>query len=123
MAQDIVSALLHEPLWCACGAAYANGMHTVYPAHVYLFGTFYLVTVRIDAATFVEQHLAVRAFSSTYEKNKIVLRGERSNIRHAIGYLSADGIEAPKGCHRRYMRPNIVYNAVEIIKAFRGLRV
>ena len=97
MVQNIVFTFFHEPLRSARGTAYTDGMHTVYPFHIYLLGSLYLVTVGVDAATFVEQHLAVGTLSAAHKKDKVVLRSERSDVGHAVGHLPTDGIKAAKG--------------------------
>ena len=67
MPQDSLFALFHQPFWRTGGAANANGAYPFKPVKVYLLGAFYLVTVGVDAPTFVEKHLAIGAFSATYE--------------------------------------------------------
>ena len=61
MFQDSLFALFHQPFWRTGGAANANGAYPFKPVKVYLLSAFYLITVGVDAPTFVEKHLAIGA--------------------------------------------------------------
>src|SRR3712207_699418 len=106
---DALPALIHEPFRRAGGTADTNRLLVFEPLRAYIVGTFYLITVRIYRLTFIEKHLAVRAFFTTYEEYHIVARGKRGNVGHAVGHLSANGVKALKGGTVGYMRLNVIY--------------
>ena len=71
-----ISALFHQPLGCAGGAADADGVHALKPFFLDFLRSLNEVTVWIYTLTFVEEHLAVAALASAHEKHQVVARGE-----------------------------------------------
>ena len=70
---DTLLTLLHKPFGSTCGSTDAHGMHIVgKPRHVYLISTFYLIAVRIDAVTLLEQYLTIATLSSRHKQYKVV---------------------------------------------------
>ena len=60
---------------------------------LYLLGTFYQMTIGIDAPTLIEKHLTITAFATTHKEYKVVALGKSTDIGHAIGHLAAYRIE------------------------------
>lgn len=119
----MVSAFFHQPLGGARGTTNANGLYASHPLHVDLLGTLYLVTIGINTLAFVEKHLSVAALSATDKQNEVVARGKIGYVGHAVGHLSADGVEASEGSRRRDMLLYIVDDAMKLVEALGGLRV
>ena len=116
-------AFLHQPLRRTGGTTDAYGIHTLKPRHIYLVGTLYLVAPSIYALAFLEEYFSVTTLPSTDKEDDIVLGGKIGDIRHAIGYLTADGVKALELGTLHDMLLAIVDNAMELIQALGGLRI
>ena len=93
-----VATLFHQPFGGTGGTTDAYGLYPLYPFHVNLIGGLYLMAVGIHAQTFLEQHLAIAALMAAHKKDKVVAGCKACNVRHAVGYLTADGVETLEGC-------------------------
>ena len=122
-AQNVIATLLHEPFGRARGATDAHGFCPVKPAHVNLFGTLHLITMWVYLQAFVKQHLAIRAFPPGHKQHHVVACGKVGDVGHAIGHLTADGVEALEGGVGRDMGLNVVDDVMELVQALCGLRL
>ena len=69
----------------------------------------------------VEEHLTVRALAPADEEDEIVLGGKLRDVRHTVGHVTADGVEALEDGSWGDMRLDIVDDAVELVERLRGL--
>lgn len=118
-----VSALLHEPFRRRSGTADANRLHTLEPGGIYLLGTLYEVAVGVYLLTAREECMPVAALATTDKEDEVVVGGKLRDMRHAVGNLAADGVEALKGHTGRDMRADIVDDATVFVKVLCRLGV
>lgn len=118
-----IPTLLHKPLRCACCSADAHCLYAVEPLWVNLFGTLYLMAVGIDAPALVVKHLTVAALMSADKQHEVVARGKRLDVWHAVGHLTADGVERAESGIGRDMLLYVVDDAMKLVKRFCGLRI
>ena len=77
--------------------------------------------VGIDAQTLVEQHLAVGALASADEEDEIMTGGKLRDVRHSVGYRTADGVEGAEGGFRRDVLLDILDDAMKLVERLGGL--
>ena len=121
--KDGIAALLHQPTGGAGGTTDADGLDALQPLRLNLTGVFYQMAVGVHAQALVEKHLSIGTLTTTDKEDEIVLCGKAGDIRHAVGYRAADGVEALEGGTLRYVRLDIVDDAMELIERLRGLGV
>ena len=71
--------------------------------------------LRIYFLALVEKNLSVGTLSSAYEEYQIVAGGKVADVRHPVGYLTADGIVIFKCSIRRNVLLDVFYNLAEFI--------
>ena len=118
-----VAALLHEPFGGAGGSADANGLYALQPFGAYLLGPLDEMGAGIHAQTLIKKYLAVAALATTDKEDEVVTGGKLRDAGHAVGHLTADGVEAAEGGFGRDVGRDIVDDAVELIERLGGLRV
>ena len=123
MPQYRIPTFFHQPFWRTRGSADADGLHAVEPVEVDLFGPLDLVAVGVHRLALLEEHLTVGALLSADKEDEVVARGKLGDVGHAVGHLSADGVEAAEGSAGGDVALDIVDDAVELFEALGGLRV
>lgn len=93
------------------------------PCHVNLVGTLYLMAVRIDTETLLEENFSVGALSARNKNNHIMAGGKLSYVRHPVGYLTTDGIETAEDSVLRYMLLDIVNDGMELVEVLGSLTI
>ena len=81
------------------------------------------VGVGVHLQTFVEENLAVRALASAHEEDKVVVRGKAADVRHPVGYLSADGVVILEGGIGRNVCLDVLHDLAELVQRLGGLRI
>ena len=120
---DGVAALLHQPPRRGGRTTYSDGLDTVEPLLLDLVRILDQTSVGVYAQALVEEHLTVRALAPADEEDEIVLGGKLRDVRHTVGHVTADGVEALEDGSRGDMRLDIVDDAVELVERLRGLRI
>ena len=81
------------------------------------------MSIRIHAQALVVEHLSVRTLPSAHKQDKVVLGSKLRYVWHAVGYRTTDGVEALKGGIRRYVRLDVIDDAVKLVERLGGLRI
>ena len=82
-----------------------------------------MVAARIALQAFVEEYTPIATLTPRDEKNEVVTLSEGGDGRHAVRYLSADGIETAEGSPFSNMTLDEFYNLMEFIQVLCGLRI
>ena len=93
------------------------------PIEVYLLGIFHMITVGVYGFTLVIEHLSIAALSPTHKNDHIMLGCKARNVGHTVGHLSANGVETAKNGRGTDVRLYVFDDAMELVKALRGLRI
>lgn len=59
--------------------------------------------ISVYGKALAKEYFAVTAFFTAYEKNEVVFCGKRTDVRNAVGNLSADRVEVMKLCWLLYV--------------------
>ena len=118
-----IATFFHKPFGSTGGSTNTNGRDTAEPLHVDFRGTLDEMAVGIDALAFVEQNMSVAAFPPTHKEYELVALGKGRDVWHAIGHLSAGGIETLEGSSWRNMLSDICDNALELVERLGCLRI
>ena len=113
----------HQPFRGGGSSTNADGGGFCQQGSVYFFRAVYQVRVGVHLLAFAEQHLAVGALLAADEEYQIVRGGKLTDIRNAVGYLTADGVVVFEGCVGRDVLFDILYDALEFVERLGCLRV
>ena len=94
--QNRFTASLHQPFRCACCATDTDTLGIRKPRWVNVTGFVHKVTLSVDLLTLLIEHLSVRTFQTTDKEHHIMACGEITNIRQAIGHLTANRVKVFK---------------------------
>ncbi len=72
MPEYFITTFFHQPFGSTCRSTYTDGFDTIEPTHINFVGTLYLMRIRVNAKTFMEQHFAVGTLASCYKEDEIV---------------------------------------------------
>ena len=111
----MVAAFFHQPFWGAGCSADAHRLGIGKPVEVYLAGILHMITPRIYGLAFVKKHLSVATFPSAHKDYHIVLSCKARNVGHAVGHLSANGVETTEGGRGTDVRLDVLDDAVELV--------
>ena len=111
----MVAAFFHQPFGGAGCSTDAHRLGIGKPIEVYLAGILHMITSRIYSLAFVKKHFSVAAFPSAHKDYHIVLGCEARDVGHAVGHLSANGVETAERGRRADVRLNVLDDAVELV--------
>ena len=120
---DGIAALFHEPSRGGGGSTDADALDAIEPGGLYFVGILDEVGVGIDTQALVVEDLSVGTLTATDEKDEVMAGSKLRDVRHAVGYAAADGIETLEDGLRRDVRLDVFDDAVILVERFRGLRV
>ena len=115
------TALLHEPFGGRGGTTDAYSVDALQPCGVYLLWSLNEVGIVVHAPAFVEKHLAVAALMAADKEDEVVASCKLRDVGHAVGHLSANGVEALEGDTFLDVGLYEVDDTVELVERLRGL--
>lgn len=113
--QNMVAAFFHQPFGGAGCSADANRLGIGKPIEVYLAGILHMITPWIYGLALVKKHLSVAAFPSAHKDYHVMLGCKACNVGHAVGHLSANGVETAEGGRGTDVRLDVLDDAVELV--------
>ena len=122
MLLNFIFALFHQPFRSRCGSANADSVDVLKPTEVNVRWIVNHVSLVVDSKAFVEEHLSVGTFLAAHEEYHVVSLCKFSDVWHAVGYLSADGVEVFELCTWLHAARYVAYYLAETFKRFCGLR-
>ena len=120
---DFLPALFHQPFGCRCRSADADGLCVLQQGRVNFLRLIDEACVRVHLLAFVVQDFTVRALASAYEEHQVVASRKLADVRHAVGYLSADGVVILEGGIRRDVCLDVFHDLAELVERLGGLRI